>query len=162
MAGQTVISGKAMRVLLATTLLLAASLYLGCRKEQPPTETQQQTTEQTTPPQETVAEPQAETQLAASEKIPLKVLYVGLADTERQQDFVDFLGKHFEHVATADYNNFQESQTEDCDVAIFDKDGIEWRPLNIKVSDRYSRATMTIGVPGAFWCDRRRLKTGYM
>jgi hypothetical protein len=92
----------------------------------------------------------------------LKILYVGLPDTERQKDFVDFLSEHFEHVEAVDYYNFQEADTENCDVAIFDKDGVEWRPLEIKVSEQYSRSTVTIGVPGSFWCDRRRLKTGYM
>ncbi|MHC4241040.1 MAG: hypothetical protein ACYSU4_01470 [Planctomycetota bacterium] len=97
-----------------------------------------------------------------SEKSDLRILYVGLPDTERQKDFVAFLGKHFKQVDTADYYAFTEEQTKDCDVAIFDKDGIEWAPLEIDVSDRYSRATVSIGVPGAFWVEKVSRKMGYM
>ena len=73
-----------------------------------------------------------------------------------------FLGKHFKQVETADYNTFEEKQTKNCDVAIFDKDGLEWKPLNIRVSSRYSRATMSLGVPGAFWVRSVSRKMGYM
>ena len=97
-----------------------------------------------------------------SEKSDLRILYVGLADTERQKDFVTFLGKHFKQIDTADYYAFTEEQTKDCDVAIFDKDGIEWAPLEIDVSDKYSRATVSIGVPGAFWVRKVSPKMGYM
>ncbi len=97
-----------------------------------------------------------------SEKSDLRILYVGLPDTERQKDFVTFLGKYFKQVDTADYHAFSEGQTKDCDVAIFDKDGIEWAPLEIDVSDKYSRATVSIGVPGAFWVERVSRKMGYM
>lgn len=95
-------------------------------------------------------------------KIPLRVLYVGVPDTGRQKDFVTFLAKHFTQVKTADYNNFKEEQTKDCDVAIFDKDGLEWKPLKISVSNRYSRATISLGVPGAFWIRSVSRKMGYM
>ena len=80
-------------------------------------------------------------------KIPLRVLYVGLPGTERQKDFVTFLGKHFTQVDTANYNTFKEEQTRDCDVAILDKDGLEWAPLDIRVSSGYSRATVSLSVP---------------
>ena len=151
-------SRTVMRILLAASLLVVVSIHLGCEKKQPAAEPQQEVSSQPAASQEATAEPGA----AAASKIPLKILYVGLPDTERQKDFVDFLGKHFEHVETADYYNFQEAASEDCDVAIFDKDGIEWKPMNINVSSQYSRATVTIGVPGAFWGSRRNLKTGYM
>ena len=101
-------------------------------------------------------------QVATGEKIPLKILYVGLPDTERQKDFVEFLSGYFTEVKTADYNNCKEEQTEDSDVVIFDKDGIEWKSLDIKVSEKYDKATIAVGVPGAFWNDRMGLKTGYM
>ena len=97
-----------------------------------------------------------------SEKSDLRILYVGLPDTERQKDFVTFLGKHFKQVDTADYNAFDEEQTKDYDVAILDKDGIEWAALDINVSREYSRATVSIGVPGAFWIRRVSRKMGYM
>lgn len=149
-----------MRILLAAGLLLVVSLHLGCEKKQPASE--QEVSRQPAASQGSLEEATAELELAASGKIPLKILYVGLPDRDRQKSFVEFLSEHFEQVEFADYYKFQEAKTEDCDVAIFDKDGIEWKPLDIQVSDQYSRATMTIGVPGAFWCDRRQLKTGYM
>ena len=102
------------------------------------------------------------------EEIPLRILYVGMPDTERQKDFVTFLSQNFTEVKTADLYTFREEQTKDCDVAILDKDGIQWgseggRPLmNFKVSKQYSRPTLSLGIPGAFWTDRMRLKTGYM
>ena len=100
--------------------------------------------------------------IGVSEKSDLRILYVGLPDTERQKDFVTFLGKHFKQVDTADYNAFDEEQTKDYDVAILDKDGIEWAALDIDVSREYSRATVSIGVPGAFWIRRVSRKMGYM
>ncbi len=87
---------------------------------------------------------------------------MGLPDTERQKDFVTFLSGHFEQVDTADYFAFTEEQTRDCDVAIFDKDGLEWKSLDINVSGGYSRATVSLGVPGAFWIRRVSSRMGYM
>ncbi len=102
------------------------------------------------------------------EEIPLRILYVGLPNTERQKDFVSFLSKNFTEVKTADLYTFKEEQTNDSDVIILDKDGIQWgseggKPLrDLKVSNQYSRPTLSLGIPGAFWTDRMRLKTGYM
>jgi len=104
----------------------------------------------------------------ADDRIPLRILYVGLAHTERQEDFVSFLSKHFAEVKTVDLYTFKEEQTKDSDVVILDKDGIQWgseggRPLwDLQVSAQYSRPTVSLGIPGAFWADRNRLKTGYM
>jgi len=102
------------------------------------------------------------------DKISLRILYVGLPNTERQKDFVSFLSRNFTEVKTADLYTFREEQTNDSDVVILDKDGILWgseggRPLrDLKVSNQYSRPTISLGIPGAFWTDRMRLKTGYM
>ena len=107
-------------------------------------------------------------QTAVGGKIPLRILYVGLPDTERQKDFVSFLSENFTEVKTAGLNTFTEDQTKDSDVVILDKDGIQWagrggNPLwDLKVSAQYSRPTLSLGIPGAFWADRMRLKTGYM
>jgi hypothetical protein len=104
----------------------------------------------------------------SDDKIPLRILYVGLSNTERQEDFVSFLSQNFGEVKTADLYTFKEEQTKDCDVVILDKDGIQWgseggRPLrDLQVSAQYSRPTVSLGIPGAFWADRMRLKTGYM
>ncbi len=152
-----------MRTLLAASVLLAISSCWGCRDKEPEPEPAEQVAESSAP--ETVAEtttvPQ-ERPAVSPGKIPLRVLYVGLPGTERQKDFVTFLGKHFTQVDTGDYNTFQEEQTKDCDVAILDKDGLEWKPLDIRVSSRYSRATMSLGVPGAFWVRSVSRKMGYM
>ena len=151
------------RALLAAGVLLAMSPCWGCRDEKPEPEPAEQVAENNTP--ETVAEAATvpeEQPAVSSGKMQLRVLYVGLPDTERQKDFVTFLGKHFTQVETTDYNTFQEEQTKDCDVAIFDKDGLEWKPLDIRVSSRYSRATVSLGVPGAFWIRSVSRKMGYM
>ncbi len=95
-------------------------------------------------------------------KINLQVLYVGLPDTDRTKSFKSLLEEHFTKVAIADYNTFQESQTAGADVVILDKDGVEWKELNISLSDEYSKPTITIGTPGAFWCHHKNLKIRYM
>jgi hypothetical protein len=75
---------------------------------------------------------------------------------------------NFKEVKTIDLYAFKEEQTNDSDVVILDKDGIQWgndggRPLmDLQVSAQYSRPTLSLGIPGAFWTDRMRLKTGYM
>ena len=140
---------------LVAGFLLAIPLCWGCGEKGPGPESQQQsntveTTIKTVQP------------IVSSSKIPLRVLYVGLPDTERQKDFVTFLGKHFSQIDTADYDAFTEGQTKDCDVAIFDKDGLEWKPLDINVSSEYSRATVSLGVPGAFRVRRVSQNMGYM
>lgn len=106
---------------------------------------------------------------ATAEKIPLKILYVGIPDTERTKDFVTFLSANFAEVKTMNVGAFKEEETKDSDVVILDKDGVEWGsrgdtpPLSaLKVSDSYAKATMTLGIPGAFWTSGMRLKTGYM
>jgi len=107
-------------------------------------------------------------QKTTDDKIRLRILYVGLPDTERQKDFVSFLSGNFIEVKTADLYTFKEEQTKDSDVIILDKDGIQWgsrggNPLrDLEVSVQYSRPTLSLGIPGAFWTDRMRLKTGYM
>ena len=107
-------------------------------------------------------------QETSNEKISLRILYVGLPNTQRQEDFVSFLSKNFVEVKTVDLYIFKEEQTKDSDVVILDKDGIQWgneggRPLaDFQMSPQYSRPTLSLGIPGAFWADRRRLKTGYM
>jgi hypothetical protein len=130
------------RRFLAAVLLLAIPLCWGCRETGP----------ERPEPQPSVS----------SGEIPLRVLYVGLPDTRRQEDFVVFLLKYFEQVDTADYNAFTEEETKHCDVVIFDKDGLEWAPLDIEVSGGYSRATVSLGVPGAFWVRSVSPRMGYM
>ena len=100
-------------------------------------------------------------------KISLRVLYVGMPGTARQKEFVSFLSKHFAQVKTVDVGSFTEQQADESDVVILDKDGIQWggrggNPLSdLKLPKDYSRATLALGIPGAFLYDRMRLKPGY-
>ncbi len=96
------------------------------------------------------------------EKIDLRILYAGLPDTDRQKDFVKFLGGHFEKVGVGDYLNFRAEQADGFDVVILDHDGADFRAPRPDVSRDYSRATVTMGVPGADICSRLDLKTGYL
>ncbi len=100
-------------------------------------------------------------------KISLRVLYAGMPDTARQKEFVSFLRKHFVAVKSVDFSSFTEAQATDSDVVILDKDGIQWasrggNPLSdLKLPQTYSRATLSLGTPGAFLYNRMGLKPGY-
>ena len=148
-----------------TLILLLTFVFTlsACKKKQSP-QTQDET-------QNGLAESDTRSQAyyeTTDDKISLRILYVGLVNTERQKDFVSFLSRNFTEVKTADLYTFKEEQTNDSDVVILDKDGIQWgsrggKPLrDLKVSNQYSRPTISLGIPGAFWTDRMRLKTGYM
>ncbi|KPK34670.1 MAG: hypothetical protein AMJ65_18050 [Phycisphaerae bacterium SG8_4] len=104
----------------------------------------------------------------AENRISLRILYAGMPDTARQKDFVSFLSKHFVEVKSVDVMSFKEEQASESDVVILDKDGIQWgnrggSPLYeiIRLPKEYSRATLALGIPGAFLYDRMRLKPGY-
>ncbi len=100
-------------------------------------------------------------------KISLRLLYVGMAGTARQDDFVSFLSRYFVQVKAVDVNSFKEELANDSDVVILDKDGIQWgdrggHPLSdLRLSKDYTRATLALGIPGAFLYDRMALKPGY-
>jgi hypothetical protein len=96
------------------------------------------------------------------EKVNLRILYAGLPNTDREKDFVDFLKKHFQQVKTTNYFAFTGSFTSDFDVAIIDHNGLGFNVPTPKISRQYSRATVTVGVPGAFLCSGLSLKTGYL
>lgn len=95
-------------------------------------------------------------------KFDLKILYAGLPETERANDFMDFLGKHFEEVTFTDYNSFDEKERDDFDVLILDHDGTETQAPTPTISREFSRATVTMGVPGGDISSRLGLKTGYL
>ncbi len=103
----------------------------------------------------------------AENKISLRILYAGMPGTARQKDFVSFLSRHFVEVKSVDVMSFKEEQAKDSDVVILDKDGIQWgsrgdKPLrDLRLPKDYSRATLALGIPGAFLYDRMRLKPGY-
>jgi hypothetical protein len=146
---------------LALWLVHALATSGGCKKKEEPADAPQAIGPAKT--ENISASEKIDVDLAgAAGKLDLRILYVGLPNTERQKDFVEFLSRHFKQVDTADYNTFKEEQTKDCDVAIFDKDGLEWKPLDINVSSQYSRATISMGVPGAFWVRKVSSKMGYM
>jgi len=134
-------------VVLVFLLAFVLIVFVGCKKDQPQ-ETQQ------------AAEPQKTDTLSG--KIHLRILYAGLPNTDRAKEFVDFLTTHFQQVETTDYNTFTGSHTADFDVAIIDHDGADTRSPRLRIDRQYARATVTVGVPGAFLCSNLSLKTGYL
>jgi hypothetical protein len=109
------------------------------------------------------AQSAAEKQKAeASEKIGLRILYAGLLDTDRAKDFVDFLGMHFEKVKTTEYITFTAEKSSGFDVTILDYDGVNFKPPYPKISQEYSHAVITMGVPGGSLSGQLGLKTAYL
>ena len=144
---------------LAICLFVTLMISSGCKKKEQPEEVRkdvpaEQTKDTTTSEQIVQTEP--------SGKIDLKILYAGLPDTDRAKDFVDFLKKHFEQVKTTDYNTFTGDEAANYDVAIIDHNGVAFRSPRPNISRQYTRATVTMGVPGAFICSNLSLKTGYL
>ncbi len=146
--------------------LLMVSMYLfvsgggsGCKKSVP--------TEEMTDAAE-VAKAHAtgeEAEVVSSDvgaKIDLRILYAGLPDTDRNKDFTEFLSGHFRKVGTVNYNDFKPELADGFDVVILDHDGVDTRAPVPELSRSYSRATVTMGVPGADICSRLGLKTGYL
>lgn len=83
------------RGFLTIGLLLACSLCWNCRKKTPEPQPEQQAADGSVAETATTVQSQPP---APSGKIPLRILYVGLPGTERQKDFLAFLGKHFTEV----------------------------------------------------------------
>lgn len=138
----------------AVVHLLMVSMYLfvsgsgsGCKKSVPG--------EEMTEPAEVVSGD-------VGEKIDLRILYAGLPDTDRNRDFTEFLSGHFRKVGIVNYNYFKPELAEGFDVVIFDHDGVDFSAPTPNLSRDYSRATVTMGVPGADICSRLGLKTGYL
>jgi len=120
---------------------------------------------------------------AAGEISKLRMLYVGHPGSDREKDFVQFLGQHFETVKTADLNafaqnGFKNKDVEGFDVAILDYDGDGFKTPRPMVLPRFldagaksspsmaglwfTRPLITVGVAGGLMCDRWGLKTGYL
>jgi GrpB-like predicted nucleotidyltransferase (UPF0157 family) len=131
----------------------------GCRKKEQPQGSRRGPSTKTAKP---APVPERVYQADTAEKINLRILYAGLPNTDRAKDFVDFLAKHFEQVETADYKAFKEDQASGFDVVILDYDGVGFNAPRPNISRQYSRATITMGVPGAFICSNLSLKTGYL
>ena len=98
----------------------------------------------------------------ASEKMDVRLLYVGKPDSSREKDFVEFLTKHFKEVKTGDLAKFSESQTDGFDVVVLDWEGDGFKAPRPQLSRQYARSTITVGVAGAIICDRLGLKSGYL
>lgn len=98
----------------------------------------------------------------ASEKSDLRILYAGLLDTDRAEDFVAFLAAHFERVETTDYLTFQGDESAGFDVTIIDHDGEDFDAPRLQLVPQYAHAAIAVGVPGAFLCSGLDLKTGYL
>jgi hypothetical protein len=100
-------------------------------------------------------------------KINLRVLYAGHPQTPRMKDFVEFLEKSFVKVGQGDLDAFRERDAEGYDVVILDYGELKiignsiYSP-KVPFSERYSRATVTIGATGALVSDSLKLKTGYL
>ncbi len=148
-------------VLSALTLCLCFTLTIssGCKKKEQSEEAQQDV------PAEQITQTTTSEQVVwvgASEKIDLRILYAGLLETDRAKDFVAFLAANFEKVETTDYLTFKGDESAGFDVAIIDHNGVAFRSPRPNISRQYTRATVTMGVPGAFICSNLSLKTGYL
>ena len=140
-------------------LVFAVAISGGYKKKEQPEEARQ-----AVPAEETqqVSTSEEIDEIDVSEKIELRILYAGLPNTERSKDFVEFLTRHFKLVESTDYNTFVESKTAGFDVTIIDYDGKDTRAPLPSISREYSRATITVGSPGAKLGNRLSLKTGYL
>lgn len=113
----------------------------------------------------------------------LRILYMGHPGSEREKDFVQFLGQHFATVQTADLGAFAGKAFTDqdaagFDVTIFDYDGEGFKaPRTMAMprfldddprlaragSDRWlTRPVLTVGVAGGLMASQWGLKTGYL
>lgn len=99
---------------------------------------------------------------APTDSSDLRILYAGHPGSEREADFVEFLKPHFKEVGTGDLAAFTQSDAASFDVVILDYDGDGFEAPQPRLMPDYTRATVTVGVVGAFICGRRGLKTGYL
>jgi hypothetical protein len=104
----------------------------------------------------------SQTTPAAAELGKLRILYAGHPDSDREKDFVQFLGTHFATVKTADLAAFKEKDAEGFDVTILDYDGDGFKAPRPNISLGFSKPLLTVGVPGGLMCSGWRLKLGYL
>ena len=95
-------------------------------------------------------------------KIDLKILYAGHPKSEREKDFVDFLSKHFTHVATGDLAKFTPASGKGHDVVILDYDGKGFKGPQPRLPRSYARSTVTVGVIGGLISGGMGRKTDYL
>ncbi|MEW6743232.1 MAG: hypothetical protein AB1486_10785 [Planctomycetota bacterium] len=105
--------------------------------------------------------------------LDLAILYAGNPGSEREDDFVLFLEKHFGVVETAHFSKVTAETAEPYDVVIFDwtslykRDGekIEWEgamPETPKLGPSYAKSTVLIGGMGGQIGDSVKLKIGWL
>jgi hypothetical protein len=146
-------------VALGLWLVFAVAISGGCKKKEQPEDTQQAVPTEKT---KHVSAPDQIDKTDVSEKIGLRILYVGHPDSAREKDFVSFLTKQFKAVETADLKDFNEGQTDGFDVTILDYDGDGFKAPRLRISTNFSRPVITVGVAGALMSSRWNLKTGYL
>jgi hypothetical protein len=104
----------------------------------------------------------ASAQSTSGQKVDAKILYVGHPGSDREKEFVDFLGQHFQEVKATDLTRFGEPQAQGFDVVLLDYDGDGFKAPRPALSSNYRKATVTIGVMGGLLSGQLGLKTGYM
>ncbi len=118
-----------------------------------------------------------------AEPSQLRILYVGHPGSEREKDFVQFLGQHFATVKTADLGafagkSFADKDMEGFDVALLDYDGDGFKAPRVRIVPRFpedvsrvpralegswlTRPVITVGVTGGLIASQAGLKTGYL
>ncbi len=92
----------------------------------------------------------------------IRILYVGRPGSDREKDFVAFLKQHFAVVQTGNLPAFKEADAKDFDVTLLDWNVNDFNSPRLKLSEKYSRPTITLGVPGGLMCSSWRLKLAYL
>lgn len=157
------ITNKCILVVFTFIFICLIAFTNGCKKQDQPESAQQTVSTNDFIDTDTVQEQVEDVEdIDISEKINLRILYAGLLGTERAKDFTDFLSKHFKEVRTTDYMSFTGNEPTVFDVAIIDHNGLGFNTPLPKISRQYSRATVTMGVPGGFISGRLNLKTDYL
>ena len=96
-----------------------------------------------------------------SKKFDLTILYAGYPDTAREKDFVQFLSKYFTEVKTGDLAKFTEEKARGSDVVILDYDGRGYEAPRPRLSRKFTRSTIMVGVAGTLLARSMGLRTGY-
>jgi hypothetical protein len=99
------------------------------------------------------------------EKLNLSILYAGYIESTRAKDFLTFLSRFFREVKAMSVLEFKEQDATGYDVVIIDNklySNESRNELKPRLSQSYSRPTITLGVTGAFLGDALKLKTGYL
>ncbi len=148
-------------ILAALTIWFVFTLtnFISCKKKEQPEDTRQAVPTEKT---KHVSASEKIDKTDVSEKIGLRILYVGHPDSAREKDFVNFLTKQFKAVETADLKGFKEGQTDGFDVTILDYDGDGFKSPRPNISRNFTRPMVTVGVAGALMSSRWNLKTGYL